>query len=629
MSNKYTGNKMLPFFPSPYPDELLYSVIARYHAWSGNTGFATTINDIFNKRTPPIVELPTMLARICEKSPEGTRVNPEYIINNLTLYPLYRPFLSVERDSKITESMVATNDGRVSPQKYLGLYRTYKTPLNYLRYCPKCYEEDERLKGEAYWHRSHQAFGVYICPHHRMPLLNYSEPLEGFKLLCLSKPSGLVPIKNNKNSKENELYEAVSGSVYWLLSNPKEVFGLDNLRDNYNYYLAEKNFIMSRNFTKVKFRKLAEEVYNFYGPDFLKIMGCYFEPEEQESKNWLGLMLSNRLLINHPIRHILLTKFLGINLKDFLGDKRKIEGPFGAGPWPCLNPAVSHYGEKVISECKIHNRVGTNLPVGVFKCKCGFAYSRLGPDSNGSDKYVLENIVSYGSEWEKELLRLAVKEKIPRSAISCKLKVPVYIINRRLRNLLCEKRDTNVSAWMKNMDLTREHKRKEWLSIINNNHGVNRTNLRNMARNTYYWLNKYDKEWFLNHCPRPVPKKQPSNRIDWNKRDQDMAEKVREVAEQIRNKDGKPIRVSSEEVFRELGENKIHGAAWERMPLTHATLNNLTESFIEFDLRRVRWAINAIQEKNISPTKWRIFEITGGKRIRIFKTIEENYKEFF
>lgn len=620
---------MITFFPTPYPDELLYSVIARYHAWSGNTGFSTTINEIFNKRTPPIIELPTMLARICEKSPEGVGINPKYIINNLTLYPFYRPFLSEEKDLKITESMVATNGGKLSPQKYLGLSRTYKTPLNYLRYCPKCCEEDERLKGETYWHRSHQAFGVYICPHHRLPLINFPEPIEGFKLLCLSKLPGKVPIKVNENSKENELCKRVSDSVYWLLSNPKEVFGLDNLRDNYIYHLDEMNFIKSRNFTMIKFRKLAEEVYNFYGPDFLKIMGCYFEPNDNENKNWLGLMLSNRLLINHPIRHILLSQFLGINLKEIFENKRKIERPFGSGPWPCLNPAVPHYGERVVSECKINRRVGTNLPVGVFKCRCGFAYSRLGPDENESDKYISENIVSYGPEWEKELLRLAVKEKVTKSEISCKLKVPRYTINRRIRNLLDQEGRTNVSARMKKIDLMRKHKREEWLSIINNNYGVKRTNLLNIARNTYYWLNKYDKEWFLSHCPGPIPKKQPINRIDWNKRDQDMAEKVKVVAEQIRNKDGKPIRISSEEIFRQLGVKKVHGTVLEKMPLTLEILKKVTESFLEFDLRRVRWAIHTIQKQNINPTKWKIFEITGGDRIRIFKTIEESYKGFF
>lgn len=320
---------MLPFFPSPYPDELLYSVIARYHVWSGNTDFSTTINEIFNKRTSPIVELPTTLERICEKLPEGTRITPEHIINNLTLYPFYRPFLSEEKDRKIRQNMITTNEGRVNPQNYLGFSRTYKPRFGYLRYCPKCIEEDERIRGESYWHRSHQAFGVYICSRHRIPLLNYPEPVKGFKLLRLSKCSGLVPIKINENSKENELYKTVSNSVNWLLGNPKEVFGLENIRDNYSYYLAEKNFI------KIKFRKLSEEFYNFYGPDFLKIMGCYFDPNDGRI-NWLGVILSNKLLINqHPIRHILITTFLGIRLKDFLENKRvkrDIERPFGAGP---------------------------------------------------------------------------------------------------------------------------------------------------------------------------------------------------------------------------------------------------------------------------------------------------------
>lgn len=38
---------MLGFFPTPYPDELLYSVVARYHLRSGNKSFQKTHEELF------------------------------------------------------------------------------------------------------------------------------------------------------------------------------------------------------------------------------------------------------------------------------------------------------------------------------------------------------------------------------------------------------------------------------------------------------------------------------------------------------------------------------------------------------------------------------------------------------
>lgn len=40
---------MISFFPTPYEDELLYSILARYHLRSGNISYVDTNKDLFNK----------------------------------------------------------------------------------------------------------------------------------------------------------------------------------------------------------------------------------------------------------------------------------------------------------------------------------------------------------------------------------------------------------------------------------------------------------------------------------------------------------------------------------------------------------------------------------------------------
>jgi hypothetical protein len=46
---------MLSFFPTPYPDEILYSVFARYHARSGNIKPDETMKRCKNCSIPGIL----------------------------------------------------------------------------------------------------------------------------------------------------------------------------------------------------------------------------------------------------------------------------------------------------------------------------------------------------------------------------------------------------------------------------------------------------------------------------------------------------------------------------------------------------------------------------------------------
>lgn len=48
---------MVTFFPTPYPDELLYSLVARYHNRSGNECISYTLQELYNTKrlTAPVM----------------------------------------------------------------------------------------------------------------------------------------------------------------------------------------------------------------------------------------------------------------------------------------------------------------------------------------------------------------------------------------------------------------------------------------------------------------------------------------------------------------------------------------------------------------------------------------------
>ena len=46
----FLGGSFLVFFPTPFEDELLYSVIARYHCYSGNLFVRETMLELFDEQ---------------------------------------------------------------------------------------------------------------------------------------------------------------------------------------------------------------------------------------------------------------------------------------------------------------------------------------------------------------------------------------------------------------------------------------------------------------------------------------------------------------------------------------------------------------------------------------------------
>jgi hypothetical protein len=79
---------MVSFFPKPYPDEILYSVIARYHIRSGNTSPKVTLRELFNSQsTVATADLPCNLNSLIENLESFSNHTVENLIYKNTLYP--------------------------------------------------------------------------------------------------------------------------------------------------------------------------------------------------------------------------------------------------------------------------------------------------------------------------------------------------------------------------------------------------------------------------------------------------------------------------------------------------------------------------------------------------------------
>lgn len=164
---------MIVYFPEIYPDELVYSVLARYYAKSGYMSYMFVTQEIYKRKLQkPNIEFINLL------NPEivglmTREMTMEELIEKHTMFPYYGRFMKPEKRKKMFDKLV---NMKTSDSSNLGLPRGKNRLERYLRYCPVCVKEDRQKYGETYWHREHQISGLSVCPKHGC-VLNYSDVL--------------------------------------------------------------------------------------------------------------------------------------------------------------------------------------------------------------------------------------------------------------------------------------------------------------------------------------------------------------------------------------------------------------------------------------------------------------------
>ncbi|RMO34514.1 Transposon Tn7 transposition protein TnsD [Pseudomonas savastanoi pv. glycinea] len=158
------------YFPRLYPDELLYSGIARCRVHLGIGNHKTLLHMHFgDSKVAAITDLPTHLAALAN----NTGLDAEGMILNHTLFPLYAPFIPPERRTELFQAMLAPDRSTIGLS---GASTALVKWPDWLRYCPICFEDMAARYGEPYWRRSWQIQGIDACPEHGCQLLNSPIP---------------------------------------------------------------------------------------------------------------------------------------------------------------------------------------------------------------------------------------------------------------------------------------------------------------------------------------------------------------------------------------------------------------------------------------------------------------------
>lgn len=154
---------MIGFFPELYPDELVYSVLARYYVRTGYGIYRSVAEELFADKSifAEIEFIHRLKSEVLDLITKDFSM--EELIMSHTMFPYYGRFIPKERRDKAFQALF-NMDGNY--QQLLPISKNRQGIKRYLRYCPICAKEDREVYGETYWHRIHQMEGVNVCPVH-------------------------------------------------------------------------------------------------------------------------------------------------------------------------------------------------------------------------------------------------------------------------------------------------------------------------------------------------------------------------------------------------------------------------------------------------------------------------------
>lgn len=616
---------MIGFFTDPYPDELLYSVCARYHYQTRYKFKRCTMLDLFGRDLNSIpIGFPSNIDYLVSILPTGHQYTADQIIDENTVLPFYSPFLPHDRLRRLRTSMRQRCPGTVV-SIYAGLNRC-GIHLDFLRFCPSCVEEDNKLFGESYWHRSHQVPGVEVCSRHCVFLEKSSIKVRVSKLNSETfitakdavKPSPIRPLITSDITHQVRL--RIAQDISWLLNQRGLGSDLNLLRCQYVELLIQNgmgslNGQVSRDELQARFQAL-------YPPELLESFHCHLSGVS----NWLTRLIRKPQGAQHPLRHLLLINFLGYTAEEFFNllkrDKSRECKPFGLGPWPCLNYVSEHYRDLRIKEVVINRKEAlSRRPRGIFGCDCGFTYSRLGPDASEESRFIISRTLEFGPVWESALTSMWESRAFSVEAMSRKLGSSRSVIRNQAARLGLYRMDTGAALSALNAEtqqtqvMSKSNKRKmfreQWLRAVADVPNAGRLSLQRLLPRAHKWLSRHDGKWMETHSP--PSRRGTSHRatklsswINWEERDIALAAAVKASASQLLHTVGRPIRVSVEAIFRNM--NCHRAIVCDRLPQTIGVLADVTETVQSFAIRRIHWAADSMYRAGELITKSYLLE---------------------
>lgn len=585
-------SRLLDYFPAGHPDETLHSRISRYHRISGHRHDRHTLQDIFGCHTLVITShLPSHLATLSAKLPDGEPYYIASLIESATLLPYFRPFLSARQTRQCVDAMQSDDAGALKIS--IGLSAGRVGGQNAFRYCPACAKHDEREYGVAYWHRTHLLPGVVVCPVHRVALHDI-DPVwvrrHRHRLFLPDDPEVASQARPAEHIDEHlPLLSDIALLSTQVLHRAQAPLDRERLRNAYRALASDAGLIdkfgrLKRSATEQCLVDLGQALPPLRDFAFIRQNGIV-------SAQWGLSLLQRQRAAVHPLKHILLLCWL------------RQYAP--RGDQNCESPSTDRRPKRGDSLDLHLSRLQTMLCLqGYSLRRCaeelGVSATTLGIMARRHGLPVKIRPKSLDQD-RMRILRKALASTQSLQQIADKHGVAVVTLYRILKTY------PDVAAQRETMILSAERERRRELFLCD----MRANALRQCCG--YAWLYRNDRAWLMQivdkHRKRIFTN---ASRIDWALRDVQWACEIERTYESLLTC-ATPVRITKSVLTRSVKHPSTLEKSLHRLPLTSVAIANLVESTEQFQCRRLDAAAAKIKAAGEVVKAWRLQRLAGLK----------------
>lgn len=287
------------YFPRPFPDELLGSVVGRACRETGLTHKKLVFAICGLRRTYSSIFLPSYLRRLAGL----IQCDVEELIYAHSVFPYIVSFMSEVSAAKVRDLVLARRG--ISDGSFHSLTQSVTNGVTYRRLCRQCTQDDLSKFGTSYWHRAHLLPGVYFCIKHHCPLDETRIPVKNYgRVWSYSMPHEVDGNVIDFNLPTWALPEISSRSAASL--EPRSQY-IQSWTVRYRDLAVDKGYLTSAPF--IAGRQLSQDLKSTFGAEFLLQSGCDYPVQRRNA--WPALLVRPQTEVPFvPVKHILLHTFL-------------------------------------------------------------------------------------------------------------------------------------------------------------------------------------------------------------------------------------------------------------------------------------------------------------------------------
>ncbi|WP_016994715.1 TnsD family Tn7-like transposition protein [Lysinibacillus boronitolerans] len=158
-----------------------------------------------------------------------------------------------------------------------------------------------------------------------------------------------------------------------------------------------------------------------------------------------------------------------------------------------------------------------------------------------------------------------------------------------------------------------EDRRQVWLQLQELYPNHSKTELRKIHPAVYTYLYRYDRNWLEMNSPKPTSRKAINKRVDWEKRDEELLEKVKKATADLLARTENLRRITIKALGDEIGELALLEQQLNKLPNIKEYIEGVRESEDEYRKRRIYLLIERMQTKGEPIREWQMIRKSGIK----------------